>query len=186
MRLRTTILLFALTSVGCHRCGDPDPVEMGTTTFGAETCDDFCFGDSSGAVSFTTSPPPSSSSSSGAGEDTAAQDECLMSSECGAGLFCVAPFDQSLGPEGKGLYACVSECVPFMEETMWCADATACCDPSHVCTDRGYCVPPELDTGSDSGGSDSGGSDSGGSDSGSSDVTGSGDDSGSTSGSTGG
>jgi hypothetical protein len=83
-------------------------------------------------------------------------DECLLSAHCPDGEVCVAPFDQEAGPEGKGAYECVIECVELMDEDRWCADAAACCDPTAACTDRGYCVHPEETGGSEDSGTTGG------------------------------
>lgn len=91
----------------------------------------------------TASTPPSTS---GDANTFGEVDECQLTSDCDAGLFCVAPFIESLGPEGKGLNECVAECVDLMDEARWCLDAAACCDPAAVCTDRGYCELPEDST----------------------------------------
>lgn len=171
MRTRTTLLVWVLGSAGCHNCGDHDPkgAETDTDPFaGSETCGFICVDDTTGAPAATATIGDDSaaagSSSTGA---VGPVDECQASDECGGGLFCVAPFDQTLGPKGKGLYACVDACVPLVDEDLWCADATACCDPDATCTDRGYCELPGASTGTDSG---TGGSDTG--DSGSGDGTG--------------
>jgi hypothetical protein len=178
MHARDCMLVFVLGSVGCHNCGNDSPKEESDTDpfAGSDGCGFICTSDGSSSGGFTTAPVDDTSAESSSGGTTGAigpQDECAMSSDCGDASFCVAPFDQSLGPEGKGAYACVVECVPLVDEDLWCADATACCDPNAVCTDRGYCELPES-TGTDgSGGSDTGGS-SGSGDSGTGDDSGSG------------
>ncbi len=174
MRLREALVLLFASTVGCS-CGDDAPIEPDTDTFGPATTSGFFDDTTTGFASTvpvgdTRGDDDDGNDDSAAGTTTGAAsgDECLASAECGAELFCVAPFDQTLGPLGKGDYACVTECVMQMDEDRWCADTSACCDPDAECTDRGYCEVPGLETG-DSGGSDSGGSDSGGSDSGGSD-----------------
>lgn len=158
----------AVGLAGLPACGDdlPDPVPITGDADGASSS-------SSGAVTTTTGEPATStttgtSSSSDEGGSTSTTghttvgvpDECTASAQCGDGEVCVAPFDQSAGPEGKGAYACVVECVVIMDEDRWCADAAACCDPLAECTDRGYCVLPgeTTDGGSSDGGSSGGGS----------------------------
>lgn len=146
-------------------CGDdlPDPPEVGmsssgtTGTTGTSTTDD-------PSTSGTTVSAPASSDEGGGTTTTTSgpstvgiPDECTMTAECVDGELCVAPFDQAAGPEGKGAYECVEECVVLMDEDRWCADAAACCDPLAECTDRGYCVYPEGSTGgTESSGSSSG------------------------------
>lgn len=150
-------------------CGDdlPDPPDQvgmsssGTTgTTGTSTTDD-------PSTSGTTVVAPASSDEAGATTTTGTTtghttvgipDECTMTAECEGGELCVAPFDQSAGPEGKGAYECVSECVALMDEDRWCADVAACCDPLAECTDRGYCVYPDGSTGGTEGSGTSGGS----------------------------
>ena len=185
MRARAA-LVFVLGSAGCHNCGNEAPKEESDTDpfAGSDGCGFICTSDGSSGGGFTTAPLDDTSAESSSGGTTGTgtpQDECRMSSECGRDSFCVAPFDQTLGPEGKGPYACVSECVPLVDEDLWCADATACCDPNAVCTDRGYCELPGSTGTGDTGGSDTGGS----GDTGGGDSTG-GSDSGSGTGSTGG
>lgn len=153
-----------ILSVAVAACGDDLPTLEGSSSSGpfittsTSTTDD--------SASTTAAPMPASSdegvgttgTSSTSGPSTVGiPDECLVSSECPDGELCVAPFDQSAGPEGKGAYECVTECVVIMDEDRWCADAAACCDPLAECTDRGYCVYPEESTGSSTDGSGSSG-----------------------------
>lgn len=146
-------------------CGDdlPDPPEQigmssssTTGSTGTSTTDD-------PSTSSTTGITPASSDEGGitttSGPSTVGiPDECTLTAECVDGELCVAPFDQSAGPEGKGAYECVEECVVLMDEDRWCADAAACCDPLAECTDRGYCVYPDGSTGGSEGSGSSSGS----------------------------
>lgn len=155
--------------VAAIACGDdlPDPPDQlgmsssGTTgTTGTSTTFD-------PSTSGTTTLAPASSDEGGTTTTTGPStvgipDECTMTADCVDGELCVAPFDQSAGPEGKGAYECVSECVAIMDEDRWCADVAACCDPLAECTDRGYCVYPDG-TGSTEGGGTEGSGSSGGS-----------------------
>jgi hypothetical protein len=75
---------------------------------------------------------------------------CRESSDCASGNACTAPFVD--GQAGE--FTCTSQCVPLMDESSWCLDASACCDPGAVCSVRGLCVDGGLDdsgTGSDTG-----------------------------------
>lgn len=153
-----TMLALSLLGLGTLACGDdlPSPPGMAESTSTTGT----------GSTGVATWPPMGTStgiasseegggSSSTTGHTTVGvPDECQITMDCPAGELCVAPFDQSAGPEGKGALACVAECVAIMDEDRWCADAAACCDPTAECTDRGYCVyPGDTDTdGSSSGG----------------------------------
>lgn len=132
--------------------GDDSPPAMSSTSDGGEPVT------TTSTTSAATTSTSASSSSDGEVNTFGALDECEVSSDCARGLLCVAPFDESLGPEGKGLNECVMECVVIMDEARWCADAAACCDPEAECTDRGYCVFPGGSTGStgSTGGSSSG------------------------------
>ncbi|MCA9707218.1 MAG: hypothetical protein KDK70_15300 [Myxococcales bacterium] len=149
-----------LLALGLAACGDdlPDPPANTQGADGTST--------GSGALDSTTT---SAESSTGDGTVTTTTtttthgggtfgevDDCQLSGDCPGGQFCVAPFDESLGPEGKGLNECVAECVGLMDEAKWCADAAACCDPAAECTDRGYCVLPEDSTGEGSTGDTTG------------------------------
>lgn len=163
MHARTSLLVFVLGSVGCHNCGNDGPKEESDTDpfAGSDGCGFICTSD--GTSDSGLDPVPlddTSAESTGGGMGTTGaiepQDQCRASSECGPESFCVAPFDQTLGPEGKGPYACVSECVPLIDEDLWCADASACCDPDAVCTDRGYCELPGGSGTEATGGSDTG------------------------------
>lgn len=148
---RSSLLLLAL---GLIACGDdlPDDYmnsngDLGaqeSTTTGPSTLSTSGVSTTSPSAMTTSS---SSSSSTGEGNTFGELDECARTSDCGADLFCVAPFDESLGPQGKGLNECVTQCVEIMDETRWCLDAAACCDPDAMCTDRGYCVFPDQTTG---------------------------------------
>ena len=144
--------------VGLAACGDDLPNDTDITGESADST-----GATVGLTTSTTStttgttaPAESSTSTTTAGGTFGEVDECAVSRDCDPGLWCVAPFDESLGPEGKGLNACVRDCVGPMEETLWCADTAACCDPMAECTDRGYCEVPGSSSGDESSGSDSG------------------------------
>lgn len=143
-------------------CGDdlPDPPPAGVdSTSSTGTLDTTTTGDDPTTTSTTTTgvdDTAGDSTTTHGGGTLGELDDCQTTSDCDPGLLCVAPFDESLGPEGKGLNECVAECVGIMDETRWCADAQACCDPEAECTDRGYCVLPGESTGSDTGGSDTG------------------------------
>lgn len=154
--------LAMLLAAGATACGDDLPSDSdGTSGPLLITSTSTTDGSSSStaAIAPASSDEGGSSSSTTGGPTTVGiPDECQRSSECPDGELCVAPFDQSAGPEGKGAYACVSECVALMDEDRWCADAAACCDPLAECTDRGYCVYPEGSTGSSDGTDSSGGS----------------------------
>lgn len=159
---RTMIALLLLGPV--MGCGDDLPTPPGMVG-----SDSTSTGSASTTGGETASTPTSSSSGGPASSDEGGSsstghssvgipDECTLSEDCPAGELCVAPFDQSAGPEGKGALACVTECVVIMDEDRWCADATACCDPEAECTDRGYCVyPAETDTDTDASSGTSGG-----------------------------
>ncbi len=148
--LRTTIAL-SLLGPAATACGDDLPDDTTTGVIVAESTT----GSSSSTSSSTSSGALSSSEggSSTTGHTTVGiPDECALSEDCPRGELCVAPFDQSAGPEGKGPLACVTECVVIMDEDRWCADAAACCDLDAECTDRGYCVfPSETETGTEAG-----------------------------------
>lgn len=155
--MRTLGLL--LIVVGLAACGDDLPNDTDITDESADSTAATLGLSTSTTTSTTVSTTglAESSTTTTSGGTFGEVDECAVSSDCDPGLFCVAPFDESLGPEGKGLNACVSDCVGPMEETLWCADAAACCDPMAECTDRGYCEVPGSSTGDESGsGSDSG------------------------------
>ena len=155
------VVLSAATACGDDLPDPPDQLGMsssGTTgTTGTSTT-----GDS--LTSSTTGLGPASSDEGGSTTTTSGPstvgipDECTMTAECVDGELCVAPFDQSAGPEGKGAYECVSDCVVLMDEDRWCADAAACCDPLAECTDRGYCAYPDGASSGTEGSGSSGGS----------------------------
>jgi len=137
MRLGLTIV--ALLAVGC---GDFSESDLGGAT------DDFIDMDepggncSAGPEQNPCIDPGSSGSPEGG--------PCQTTSQCVAGTVCVAPF-----MEGEvGDFTCSDQCIPLMDETMWCLDSTACCDPTAVCNARGLCVEGGVDesgTGSDTG-----------------------------------
>lgn len=161
---RLVPIMLASTLVAC---GDDIPDEYmdmdtpihgsdtgGTTTTSVTTTSTTAVPDGT-----TGTPTPATDSSDEGPATVGIPDECEVSSECGRGEYCVAPFDPELGPEGKGPNECVSECVVIMDELRWCLDASACCDAEAECTDRGYCVFPGES--SDSGTGDSGDTDGG-------------------------
>lgn len=80
---------------------------------------------------------------------------CLSSDDCLGDGVCVAPWDPETQTAGEP--DCAFACIPSYDETQWCADAAACCDPEAICTARGYCVPPQEPGSADSstGGDDS-------------------------------
>ena len=160
MRRSLAFMFLCVGPLGCGGCGDDLPDQQPPATGSTTGCLDGCT--TTGGPDTTTTgeaesldttgSPPSSSSSSDDGPSTVGvPDECQVSSDCGRGEYCVAPFVPEWGPEGKGPNECVTECVVIMDELRWCLDASACCDPDAVCTDRGYCVYP--DEGSTGGGS---------------------------------
>ena len=79
--------------------------------------------------------------------------ECMSNAECDGEEICVANFDPQQG--GIGVFECrePTRCVPLDDDVQWCGDASACCDPSAICTSRGYCILPPDSAGSTTGGS---------------------------------
>lgn len=160
-RARIVVVLLGLVAVAC---GDdlPDPPDQGGMSSSGTTLGTTGTSTGDGSASTSTSAAPASSDEGGTTTTTGPSsvgipDECTVSADCADGEpFCVAPFDQSAGPEGKGAYECVSDCVMNMDEDRWCADAAVCCDPLAECTDRGYCVEPGSTGGSESSGSSGG------------------------------
>lgn len=80
-------------------------------------------------------------------------DDCDGSETCLGEDACVAIWDAQA--ESRGPFQCQFACIPLLDEATWCSDDASCCDPSAVCTERGYCVLEESDAGS-SGGEGSG------------------------------
>ena len=81
--------------------------------------------------------------------------ECQSSDDCLGNEVCVASWDPETQTAGEA--DCAFACIPSYDESLWCADAGACCDPEAICTARGYCVPPQEPGAADSssGGEDS-------------------------------
>ena len=73
---------------------------------------------------------------------------CQSSNDCLGNDVCVAPWDPQTQTAGEP--DCAFACIPSYDETQWCADAAACCDPNAICTARGYCVPPQEPGSADS------------------------------------
>lgn len=73
---------------------------------------------------------------------------CLSSDDCLGNDVCVASWDPETQTAGEP--DCAFACIPSYDETQWCADAAACCDPDATCTARGYCVPPQVPGSADS------------------------------------
>ena len=87
----------------------------------------------------------SPSTSTGNGEIDPDADRCRTSDECNGG-FCAAPFEPAAEtnlPGTRGPLACTFTCVPTRDDSLWCGDDAACCDPAATCTLRGYCVLDE-------------------------------------------
>jgi hypothetical protein len=146
-------------------CGDDLPTNEGSSSSGpwitstsTSTTDASASTTAEAAPTSTDDGASTTGTSTGGPSTVGIPDECTLSSDCPDGELCVAPFDQSAGPEGKGATECVTECVVIMDEDRWCADRAACCDPLAECTDRGYCVYPEESTGSSDVSGSSGGS----------------------------
>jgi len=135
------------TGSGCTQGNSPECATGGSTTGPPTTGVLSATGETTGG----STPEESSSGPATVG----IPDECDISSDCGRGELCVAPFVPEFGPEGKGPNECVTECVVLMDELRWCLDAAACCDPQAECTDRGYC---ELVGTDESGGASESGS----------------------------
>lgn len=137
------MLLGALELAGCncHSNTNLDEGSSSSSSTGAET---------SSSAGATTTVGTTESSSSSAGEEvggtTAASggnnDQCHGTADCDAAMFCVAPYADN----DRGDFACVGECLGPMDEDSWCYDAAACCDPTAVCTIRGYCESASADS----------------------------------------
>ena len=146
-------------------------------TFTDEMPDDLPAGqsDTEADSSDATTVTPTSSSSSGAGEESTTTGDlsgCQSSDDCLGNDVCVAPWDADTQTHGDA--ECSFACIPSLDDTQWCADAAACCDPDAICTARGYCVPPQEPGGADSstgGDGSSGGADDSGSTGGDTDGT---------------
>ncbi len=92
----------------------------------------------------TTAEPCPDPGTSGAPEGA----PCISSAQCELGTSCVAPFVD--GEAGE--FICSSQCIVLGDESRWCLDASACCEPGAVCSARGLCVEGGLDdTGTSSG-----------------------------------
>jgi hypothetical protein len=66
---------------------------------------------------------------------------CNSSQQCAVGNACVAPF-----VDGEaGQFVCAWQCVELGDESQWCLDASACCEPGAVCSARGLCIAGGLD-----------------------------------------
>lgn len=73
---------------------------------------------------------PCESSESGAPDG-----DCQGSADCSGDMICAASFDGDIGA-----FACRTSCVDDRDESMWCTDDAACCNPGSTCR-RGYCLP---------------------------------------------
>jgi hypothetical protein len=140
------MLLGALELSGCD-CNSNTNLDEGSSS--SSTAADET--SSTGLASTQTTSTSAGSSTSNAGDEvggtTAASggndDQCHGTADCDE-AFCVAPYaDNDRGP-----FACVSECLGPMDEDSWCFDAASCCDPTAVCTIRGYCEAASADSSS--------------------------------------
>lgn len=132
----------ALLVVGC----------AADNTFTDEMPDDLPAGQSdTGEADDGSAPTPTSSSSGAEGESSSVTgdlSDCQSSDDCLGNDVCVAPWDADTQTHGAA--ECSFACIPSLDDTQWCADAAACCDPDASCTARGYCVPPQEPGGADS------------------------------------
>lgn len=72
----------------------------------------------------------------GCGSTGAPVPSCQVSNDCNVGV-CVAEFSGNIGQ-----FECRDVCIGSLDETQWCADASACCDAAAIC-DRGLCIAPD-------------------------------------------
>jgi hypothetical protein len=75
---------------------------------------------------------------------------CEVSSECPTTEVCVAVFDGDIGS-----LHCGPLCVLDEDETSWCSDDAACCNPEASCV-RGMCIADDGSTTTAAAGSTSG------------------------------
>jgi hypothetical protein len=101
----------------------PDDFPAGSCRTSSGTSDDCETGTSTGDAS------TSAAASTGG-------DQCEASGDCEGAGSCVAAWDDG----ARGAFACQFTCVPSLDETAWCRDTDACCDPEATCTSRGYCA----------------------------------------------
>lgn len=115
-------------------------------------------GETETSTSGGTAVTATTSGSTTSGEETTGgpAPACQSSDDCLGNDVCVASWDPETQTAGEP--DCAFACIPSYDETQWCADAEACCDPDAICTARGYCVPPQEPGSADSssGGDDSG------------------------------
>lgn len=147
-RLRSTCCLaIACGMLGCF-AGEDDSGGSAFQTSGEKYMDADDFPGSCRDTGTDTDPcdtdgtgePPSMSTGSGQVDPDA--DQCRTSDECNGG-FCAAPFEPAAEanlPGTRGPLACTFTCVPTRDDSLWCGDDAACCDPVATCTPRGYCV----------------------------------------------
>ena len=97
-----------------------------------------------------TAETPTSSGTTTSGDETTGgpAPACQSSDDCLGNDVCVASWDPETQTAGEP--DCAFACIPSYDETQWCADAEACCDPDAICTARGYCVPPQEPGSADS------------------------------------
>lgn len=84
--------------------------------------------------------------SDGSDDGTPTPDGCVSTLDCNAGESCAAVFDGDIG-----VFDCREGCIEDMDETRWCVDDDACCSGGSVCAGRGFCMPLDVATGTDTG-----------------------------------
>ena len=149
--MKRTTLILILAAGGCFAptnftdempddlpagsCRDTDPEDCETSTGDASSGD---------------------ATSTGGGTTEPVVDDCDGSEACLGGDACVAAWDPEA--EARGPFQCQFACIPLLDEATWCSDDASCCDATAVCTERGYCVLEESESGSSGGGSSGTGS----------------------------
>jgi hypothetical protein len=151
-----------LVLAGCSRCNDGEQCSGSNCVTNLDSSSSASSdGDDESTSASASTASEDESDSEGAGSSTGVDDgQCHGTDECAASEFCVAPYADNV----RGAFACVSECVGPMDESVWCYDDAACCDATAACSIRGYC---ETDAGASSESSSEGGSSGSSSDSGS-------------------
>ncbi|HET6586096.1 MAG TPA: hypothetical protein VFG69_21710 [Nannocystaceae bacterium] len=134
---------------GCSRCNDERCDGNDCVTNLDESSSSSAAGDDDDddGASAPTSDDDDGNATTDAASTTGPDDRCHGTDECPQ-QFCVAPYADNV----RGAFACVSECVAPMDESVWCYDDAACCDAAASCTIRGYCeVMDATSDGSSSG-----------------------------------
>ena len=144
------LLLLTVAPLGC----DADATADGgadTDVFGDHMPDDLPAGNCGGVVGAQNCDTDGDSAGVADGSTGVGEANCLVDGCMGQGV-CAASWDAEA--EVRGDFECRFACIPLLDDGSWCSDDASCCDANAHCTNRGYCVLGDDESGSSTGDTD--------------------------------